>query len=114
MPIYLIGVDLLPEKKLLPGRTIDSGRWLAEDNEINIYYRHSDVLSIEDGEQTGITVNTINGYINFDTAKLTGRFDYKGLDYYNEYAVNGFVTLEFLNKMILSENILGTKHNHIL
>jgi ABC-type lipoprotein release transport system permease subunit len=102
-PVILIGVDPSAEPFLLPGRMLDRGRWLSGENEALLYYRHADRLSMELGEMLGINVQTLNGYMNFDTAKLVGELDYKDLDYYSEISPYTFISIDFLNRLILSD-----------
>ncbi len=77
IPMIITGVDPTSEKDLLPKRKMDNGNWLSTTNEINLYYRHSDYLNVNTGATLGVGVQTIDGYFNFDLAKLVGVFDYE-------------------------------------
>lgn len=102
IPMILTGVDPKSEKYLLPNRLLISGRWLTNDNEIMMYYRHSDLLSISKGAVVGIGVLTVDGYQNFDTNTLVGVVDYTDLSYYSEFAYFGFVSISYLNKLLMT------------
>lgn len=103
LPIIITGVDPVSEPKLLPHRIMNDGQWLSKSNEINVYYRHSDYLNVNKNDTLGIMINTVDGYANFDTAKLVGILDYKDLDFYMEYSFFGFVELNYLNSLLMTK-----------
>ncbi len=99
-------LTLKAEKELLPNRKMDNGYWLTTTNQINLYYRHSDYLNINTGAVVGIGVQTMDGYFNFDPAKLVGVFDYEDLAYYTEFALYAFVSLDYLNSLLMTKEPL--------
>jgi len=103
LPVIITGVDPVSEPKLLPHRIINDGRWLSKSNEINLYYRHSDYLNVNKNDILGIMINTIDGYSNFDTAKVVGILDYEDLDFYMEYSYFGFVDIDYLNSLLMTK-----------
>jgi ABC-type lipoprotein release transport system permease subunit len=102
-PMIITGIDPASEGELLPNRTLETGRWVETSNEIAMYYRHSDLLSTTNGATLGILVQTVDGYQNFDTAKLVGIFDYKDLSFYTEFSFYAFVSLDYLNSLLLTK-----------
>jgi ABC-type lipoprotein release transport system permease subunit len=102
-PVMLIGVDPAGEPDLLPRRLLEKGRWLTGENEAILYYRHADRLSMELGEMIGINIQTLDGYMNFDTATLVGEVDYEDLDYYSEISFYTFLSINFVNRLIMSD-----------
>lgn len=102
-PIILIGVDPKKDQALLPHRVLDEGKWIAGPNEIMMYFRHSDYLSASVNQRLGITLVTSDGYSNYDNVSLSGIFDYKDLSYYSEFAVYGFVDLDYLNNLLMNK-----------
>lgn len=108
LPMVIHGIDPEAEKKLLPNRTLESGRWLEKNGEMMLYYRHSDRLSVKLGDKLGINVETLDGYTNFDVADLVGIVDYKDVNFYSEVAFMGYISLDFLNQLLTSdENYVG-------
>ena len=103
LPIVLTGVDPARERGLLPRRKLDEGDWVSGPGQINLYYRHADLLSASVGDVLGVTVTTRTGYARFETLRLVGNLDYSDVDYYSEFAYGGFVTLDYLNGLLMSE-----------
>lgn len=99
MPVILVGVDPAREKMLLPGRTMDEGDWLTGGPQVCLFYRHSDYLSASLGEQIAVNAVTEAGYQNMDVAELKGILTYNELDYYTDYALFGFIPLDFLHQL---------------
>jgi ABC-type lipoprotein release transport system permease subunit len=104
LPIVLTGVDPASERELLPRRKLDEGEWIGGGGQINLYYRHADTLSALVGDTLGVTVTTAAGYGRFDTLLLAGNIDYSDIDYYSEFAYHGFVSLDWLNGMLMTES----------
>jgi len=103
IPMIITGVDPSSEPELLPGRKLEVGRWIKATNEIMMYYRHADYLSITNNAELGITVQTVDGYINYDVVKLVGIIDYKELSCYTEFALYGFVSIDYLNMLLMEK-----------
>lgn len=106
IPIVLTGVDPVLDPDLLPRRTLDEGDWVSGPAQINLYYRHADLLSARVGDTLGIKVTTRTGYGRFATLKLVGNTDYADIDYYGEYAYHGFVSLDYLNQLLMNDTSL--------
>jgi len=100
--MLITGIDPLSDPDLLPNRMLDEGRWLQNSNEINLYFRHSDYLSVFKGDTLGVTVQTLDGYANFDTAELVGILDYQDLEFYTDYIFYAFVSLDYLNSLLMT------------
>ncbi|MEJ5283685.1 MAG: FtsX-like permease family protein [Brevinematia bacterium] len=98
--MILVGVDPESEKLLLPGRKLFAGLWLCNLSDAMMYYRHSDYLYLTQGEILGIGLQNLDGYINFDTVRLTGLLDYVNMEIYSEFALYCFVHLDFLNQLL--------------
>jgi ABC-type lipoprotein release transport system permease subunit len=106
LPVVLTGIDPGLEGELLPRRKMDEGEWISGGGQINLYYRHADYLSASVGDTLGVTVTTKTGYARFDTLRLVGNLDYADIDYYSEFAYHGFVTLDYLNGLLMNESPL--------
>jgi ABC-type lipoprotein release transport system permease subunit len=105
-PLILTGVDPLEEQKLLPHRFLDEGTFVDSDNQICLYYRHSDFLNANVGDSLGITIPTAaEGYDNFEVVTLKGILDYKDIGYYSEFAIHGIVGLHFLQNMLQLDSL---------
>jgi ABC-type lipoprotein release transport system permease subunit len=106
LPIVLTGVDPESDRELLPRRKLDEGEWVSGPGRLNLYYRHADYLSASVGDLLGVTVTTKGGYGRFETLRLVGNLDYGDIDYYSEFAYHGFVSLDYLNKLVMNESPL--------
>jgi ABC-type lipoprotein release transport system permease subunit len=102
LPVVLTGVDPGLELGLLPRRKLDEGDWISGPGQMNLYYRHADYLSAKVGDTLGLTVTTRTGYDRFETVRLVGNLDYSDIDYYGEFAYHGFVTLDYLNWLLMN------------
>lgn len=106
LSIVLTGVDPDLDRGLLPRRSLDEGKWISGAGQINLYYRHADYLSALVGDLLGVTVTTRTGYSRFETLRLVGNLDYADIDYYSDFAYQGFVTLDYLNGLLMSDTPL--------
>ena len=104
LSIVLTGVDPGLERGLLPRRSLDEGQWISGAGQINLYYRHADYLSARVGDVLGVTVTTRTGYSRFETLRLAGNLDYADIDYYSDFAYQGFVTLDYLNGLLMNDS----------
>ncbi len=109
LPMILVGVDPEREKNLLVGRSLAQGRWIQEENEALVYYRHADLLYAKVGEILRVGVMTLDGYNNFDMLRLCGILDYEKMETYSDFALYCLVPLSFLSRLVGSEETLVTE-----
>lgn len=104
LPLILTGVDPSSDPALLPARKMKWGKWETSSNQICMYYRHSDMMSMTTNNILDFTIALENGTTSSDHAVVTGVFDYKDMEIYTTLAMYGIVDLHYLNTLLLNTN----------
>lgn len=99
----MVGVDPESEPDLLPARGLDEGDWLETSQDMLMYYRHMDQLNANQGEELGVMIPTVDGYLNADMLTMKGVLEYDDMSFYMDLCRYAFLPLDHLNELITTK-----------